>query len=172
MKNIIIRQETEKDRKAVYNLIKDTFKHAEQTDGDEHNLVERLRKSDAFIPELSLVASADNKIVGHILFTKIKVGKTTQLALAPLTVSQQFQKQGIGSLLVKTGHNIAKNMEFEYSILLGNPKYYSRLGYKPAIEFNIISPFDVPPEYFMAINLQGKNSLLNAKVEYPKEFLI
>lgn len=63
-------------------------------------------------------------------------------------------------------------MEFEYSILLGNPKYYSRLGYKPAIEFNIISPFDVPPEYFMAINLQGENSLLNAKVEYPKEFLI
>ena len=109
-------------------LKQDTFKHAEHTDGDEHNLVERLRKSDAFIPELSLVASADNKIVGHILFTKIKVGKTTQLALAPLTVSQQFQKQGIGSLLVKTGHNIAKTMEFEYSILLGNPKIsYSQL---------------------------------------------
>ena len=61
-----------------------------------------------------------------------------------------------------------------YTLLQAKPPqtYYSRLGYKPAIEFNIISPFDVPPEYFMAINLQGKNSLLNAKVKYPKEFLI
>ncbi len=172
VKKIIIRQETEKDRAYVYNLIKDTFKQAEHSDGNEHNLVEKLRTSEAFIPELSLVAVLDKKIVGHILFTKLKVGETTQLALAPLTVATPFQKQGIGSLLIKTGHKIAKEMGFEYSILLGSPKYYSRFGYKPSTEFNIISPFDVPQEYFMAVNLQEKNSLLNAKVEYPKEFLI
>lgn len=172
VQNIIIRQETEKDRMKVYNLIKDTFKQAEHSDGNEHNLVERLRKSEAFIPELSLVAVADKKIIGHILFTKLKVGKTTQLALAPLTVTPLFQNQGIGSLLVKTGHKIAKEMGFEYSILLGSPKYYSRFGYKPSNEFNIICPFEVAQEYFMAINLQGKNSPLNAKVEYPKEFSI
>lgn len=170
MKNITIRQELEKDRLNVYNLIKETFSQAVHSDGNEHNLVERLRKSEAFIPELSLVAVVDNKIVGHILFTKLKVGKTTQLALAPLTVAPQFQKQGIGSLLVNAGHNIAKDMGFEYSILLGYPEYYSRFGYEPSIVFNIKCPFDVPQEYFMALNLQGKKSLLNAEVEYPKEF--
>lgn len=171
-KTITIRQETKKDRISVYNLIKETFKNIEYSDKDEHNLVERLRKSKSFIPELSLVAEFNKKIVGYILFTKVKVGKTTQLALAPLAVLAQFQKQGIGTSLIKTGHKIAKKMGFEYSILLGNPEYYSRFGYKPASEFNILCPFDTLKEYFMAINLtNGKNSILNAKVEYPKEFL-
>lgn len=172
MRNIIIRQEIEKDKTDVYNLIKHTFKQAEHSDGNEHNLVESLRKSKEFIPELSLVSVLDKKIVGHILFTKIRAGNTTQLALAPLTVALQFQKQGIGSLLVKTGHKIAKEMGFEYSIILGCPEYYSRFGYKPSTEFNIMCPFDVPKEYFMAVNLQGKATLINAKVEYPKEFSI
>lgn len=172
MNDIRIRQETEKDQSKVYNLIKEAFLYAEHRDGDEHNLVERLRKSNAFIPELSLVAEINNVVVGYILFTKIRVGTTTQLALAPLAVSPQYQRKGIGGVLIKTGHQIAKEMGFEYSILLGNPNYYSRFGYKSSIEFNIISPFDVPKEYFMAINLQDKIIPINAKVEYPKEFLI
>ncbi len=172
MENIIIRQETKKDIVDVYNLIKEVFKNAEHSDGDEHNLVNRLRKSNAFIPELSLVAELDKKIVGHILFTKVMVGDSIQLALAPISVDTALQKQGIGSLLIHTGHTIAKNMGFEYVILLGYPRYYSRFGYRPSRDFNIICPFDVPEEYFMAVNLQGKNSLLNAKVEYPQEFLI
>lgn len=167
MKNIIIRQETEKDIADVYNLIKDAFKNAEHSDGDEHNLVRRLRKSNAFVPELSLVAELYGKIVGHILFTKVMVGNSRQLALAPIA----FQKQGIGSLLINSGHTIAKKFGFEYSIVLGYPKYYSRFDYKPSTEFGIICPFDIPEEYFMAKNLQGKETFLNAKVEYPKEFL-
>lgn len=172
MEHLIIRKEEIKDQKAVFELIKNTFMFAEHTDGDEHNLVERLRKSEAFIPELSLVAETNNEIAGHILFTKVKVGETTQLALAPLTVSIDCQRRGIGGLLIKEGHKIAKNMGFEYSILLGYPSYYSRFGYKPGITFGIKCPFDVPAEYFMAINLQGKLTKLNAVVEYPKEFFI
>lgn len=61
VKKIRIRQETEKDRAYVYNLIKKTFKQAEHSDGNEHNLVEKLRTSEAFIPELSLVAVLDKK---------------------------------------------------------------------------------------------------------------
>lgn len=172
MKNVIIRQETDSDRIKVYNLIKETFKRAQHTDGDEHNLVERLRKSSAFIPELSLVAVLDGQIVGHILFTRIRVGETTQLALAPLTVANKFQKQGIGGILIEEGHKIAKKMGYEFSILLGYPNYYSRFGYEPAENFAIKSPFEVSSEYFMAINLNKKKTKLNATVEYPKEFYI
>ena len=172
MKNLIIRQELFEDGEYVCNLIKKVFNQALHSDGDEHNLVERLRQGKAFIPELSLVSILDNKIVGHIMFTKLKVDNTTQLALAPLTVETCLQKQGIGTSLIDAGHNIARKMGYEYSILLGDPAYYSRFGYKPSIEFNIICPFDVPKEYFMAIKLQGKTTFFNAKVEYPKEFLI
>lgn len=169
---IIIRQETNNDYPEVFNLIKNTFKLAEHTDGDEHNLVERLRKGDAFIPELSLVAEYNNEIIGHILFTKVKVGNTIQLALAPLTVSTNYQRQGIGTKLIKEGHRIAQNLGYEYSIVLGDPNYYSRFGYLPARNFGIKSPFTIPEEFFMAINLKGNSTNLNATVKYPKEFLL
>ena len=54
--------------------------------------------------------------------------------------------------------------------MLGHPSYYPRFGYVHAKTFGIQSPFDVPDECFMAINLQDKSTNLNAIVEYPKEF--
>jgi len=73
-----IRQETIKDHKEVFNLIESAFKDAEFADNTEQFLVERLRKSDAFIPDLSMVAEIDGKIVGHILLTKLKVKNETK----------------------------------------------------------------------------------------------
>ncbi len=71
-KTITIRQETKKDRISVYNLIKETFKNIEYSNKDEHNLVERLRKSKSFIPELSLVAEFNKKIVGLYCLPRLK----------------------------------------------------------------------------------------------------
>lgn len=167
---IKIRQENSADENKVFELIKNTFAHAEHTDGDEHNLVNRLRESEGFIPELSLVAEFENEIIGHILFTRVKVGETMQLALAPLTVAEKYQRQGIGGMLIKVGHRIASSLGYEYSVVLGHPSYYPRFGYVHAKTFGIQSPFDVPDECFMAINLQDKSTNLNAIVEYPKEF--
>ena len=70
---IAIRQEESKDFKAVFYLIEEAFKTEKLSDHKEQFLVERLRKSDAFIPELSLIAEIDNKIVGYILLTKLKI---------------------------------------------------------------------------------------------------
>ena len=70
-----IRQENAKDHREVYGLIKEAFASAEHANGNEQDLVDALRKGEAFIPELSLVAVSDEKIVGHILFTKAKVGR-------------------------------------------------------------------------------------------------
>ena len=81
-----IRQENQSDYETVYKIIKEAFATAEQSDGNEQDLVVALRNSRAFIPELSLVAVEDKNVIGHILFTKAKVGKNTVLALAPLSV--------------------------------------------------------------------------------------
>ena len=70
---IAIRRENVNDYKEVYNVIKTAFATAEHSDGNEQDLVENLRKNNNnFIPELSLVAIDNDKIVGYILFTKIK----------------------------------------------------------------------------------------------------
>ena len=74
-----IRQETPADYPVVYTLIKDAFASAEHCDGNEQDLAAALRQSTSFVPELSLVAEADGRIVGHILFTKIRIGTSTQL---------------------------------------------------------------------------------------------
>lgn len=165
-----IRQENKNDYEEVYNVIKKAFEVAEHSDGNEHNLVIALRKSNNFIPELSLVAINDNKIVGYILFTKIKIGKYEELALAPLGVLPEYQRQGIGSELIKEGHKIAKKLGYHYSIVLGNEKYYTKFGYVPAIKYEIKSPFDVPSQNFMAIKLNDTDTEVIGIVKYAKEF--
>lgn len=165
-----IRKETEKDYEEVYNLIKISFKKAEHSDGNEQDLVKALRKSNSFVPELSLVAVKDNKIIGYILFTKIKIGEYEELALAPLCVLPEYQKQGIGKKLIEEGHKIAKKLGYHFSVVLGSENYYPKMGYVPAIQFEIKSPFDVPNENFMAIKLNDFDKEIIGTVEYAKEF--
>jgi predicted N-acetyltransferase YhbS len=170
-----IRQETEKDHSEVFSVIESAFKEAEFTDNTEQFLVERLRKSDGFIPELSMIAEIDGKIVGHILLTKLKIkNKSTEfdsLALAPVSVLPEFQGKGIGGKLIMEAHKKAKELGHKSIVLLGHENYYPRFGYKQADKYGIELPFDVPKENCMVIELieNGLNGI-NGMVEYPKEF--
>lgn len=165
-----IRQEQPTDYDAVYQVVKEAFVDAEHTDGDEQNLIVRLRKSKSFIPELSLVAVEDEKIVGHILFTRAAVNGIAVLALAPLSVLPEYQNRGIGQSLIKRGHIIAQKMGYKYSVVLGHEKYYPKSGYVPASQYGIKAPFEVEDESFMAICLNGTVDKLNGVMEYDEAF--
>lgn len=165
-----IRQENKKDYDEVYNVVKTAFLSAEHSDGNEQDLVVNLRKSNNFIPELSLIAMQDSKIVGYILFTKIKIGEFEELALAPLGVLPQYQRKGIGKKLIETGHKIAKELGYHYSIVLGSEKYYPKFNYVPAIKYGIEAPIKVPNENFMAIKLKDTDIEIKGIVKYAKEF--
>lgn len=167
---MIIRKETSTDYDTVYSLIKEAFETAEHSDGSEPDLVAALRKSQAFVPGLSLVAEEDEMIVGHILFTEGKVGGDTVLVLAPLSVLPEFQKQGVGSTLIKEGHKVAERLGYAYSLVLGSETYYPRLGYLPAERFGIEVPDAIPPANFMAIKLQDDAKPIGGSVIYAKEF--
>ena len=167
---MIIRQENKNDEKQVYEVVKIAFESAEHSDGSEQDLVESLRKSTAFISELSLVAEINGEIIGHIMFTEIRIHNQIAIALAPLSVLPNFQKQGVGTSLITEGHRIAKQLGFSYSVVLGSENYYPRLGYTEAIKFGIKAPFDVPSCNFMAINLHNNNDKLEGVVEYATEF--
>ena len=167
---IEIRKEQKSDYEEVYNLVKTAFEKAKESDGNEQDLVVDLRNSDNFVPELSLVAKKDDKIVGYILFTKIQIGKYEELALAPLAVLPEYQRQGIGSKLIKEGHKIAKEMGYHYVVVLGSDKYYPKFGYEKASKYGIKPPFDVPDENFMAIKLNDLRKEIIGTVKYAKEF--
>lgn len=74
----------------------------------EHLLVERLRGSEAFVPRLSLVAECDGIVVGYALMSEVRIESDgnyeISLALAPVAVLPEFQRQGIGSALIREAH--------------------------------------------------------------------
>lgn len=109
----------------------------------------------------------NGQIYGYILFIKVKVENTVQLGLALLAVLPEGQGKGIGGALISFGYDVARKLGYEYSILLGHTVYYPRFGYEQAVKFSIKPSVEIPEEYFMAINLQGKKGI----VEYTKEFM-
>ena len=167
---MLIRQENEKDFSAVYIVVQNAFASAAHSDGNEQDLVVALRSSKAFVPELSLVVEQDGRIIGHILFTKAKVGSDTVLVLAPLSVLPAYQKQGVGSALIREGHRIAKAAGYGYSLVLGSEHYYPRFGYIPAEEWGIEVPEGIPAVNFMAIRLREDAKPIRGSVTYPEEF--
>ncbi|MFZ5974172.1 MAG: GNAT family N-acetyltransferase [Bacillota bacterium] len=173
--HIITRQETEKDHEAVRELVRLAFLNVPFGDHDEHFLVDRLRRSETFIPELSIVAEIAGEIVGYILFTKLIIEngdeRTETLSLAPLAVLPEYQCRGIGSALVTEGLTLAKAMAYQSVIVVGHPHYYPRFGFMPAGEWGICAPFDVPGEAFMACELcEGALRGVKGTVLFPKEF--
>lgn len=165
-----IRTEQPADQQAVYDVVKRAFETAAHRDGNEQALVNALRDSDAFIPELSLVAEQGGKIVGHILFTKVQIGTQQALALAPLSVLPEYQRQGIGSALISEGHKRAALLGYSYSVVLGSETYYPRMGYVTARTWGILPPFDVPDENFMAYRLREDAPEVSGIVRYAAAF--
>lgn len=168
---IKIRKETTADHEQVFRIHELAFER-----DNEAKLVVLLRKSPAFIPELSLVAEFNNEITGHILFTKNKIinetGETFEsLTLAPVAVLPESQNTGIGAKLITVGLEEAAKLGFKSVIVLGHESYYPKFGFAPAENFNIRAPFDVPTQNFMAIQLV-KDALreVTGTVVYPDEF--
>ncbi len=170
MNNTIIRKETVHDYEHIRNLVQSAFSSAEHSDGDEHNLIDRLRLTHEYIPELSLVASTDGKIVGHLMMSICRIDIHELLALAPVAVMPEYQNKGIGSLLIQEAHGIAKNLGYGLSIVLGSPGFYSRFGYITASRFNIFPPFEVPEEYFMVAFLDKGMTIPSGIVKYSSAF--
>lgn len=175
MNGILIRKEREEDRKAVEELIREAFAKEEGSDHKEHQLVHALRDLDIFVPELSLVAVKDGRIIGHILMTPVRIvnDKTSypSLALAPVSVAPTMQKEGVGGSLILAAHTKARLMGHKSAILLGHEAYYRRFGYKRASSFGVQLPFNSPDENAMAIELvEGGLRGIHGKVEYPEPF--
>lgn len=156
--NYKIRCETEKDYSEIYNLIKTAFETAKVKDGDEQDFANKLRDSENYIQELALVAEAEGRLIGHIMFTKTYViqpdnSKFEGLLLAPLAVSLEYRNTGIGSALIKEGFRLAKKLGYKAVFLCGDPAYYYRFGFRSTASFGIKYVYDVPEKYIMAYEL-------------------
>ena len=134
---------------------------------NEADLVDRLRKAGM---TLSFVAVEAERVVGHIFFSPLSIegecpSPPLVLGLAPLAVLPDSQKQGIGSLLVRHSLKQVGNLGFSAIVVLGNPAYYSRFGFKSAKEKNLACEYDVPDEAFMIVELQDIGSYVKKYYE-------
>lgn len=132
---------------------------------DEADLVEQLRADgDAAI---ELVAEDKGRIVGHILFSPVEA-PFRALALAPVAVVAERHGQGIGSALIAAGHSIALEQGWDAVFVLGEPEYYRRFGYDPALAAGFASPYAGP--CFMALALEGDLPERKGEVRHAPAF--
>ncbi|CAF0887615.1 unnamed protein product [Rotaria sp. Silwood1] len=170
-----IRREQDSDKDDVFRIHQNSFQR-----DDEAQLVEKLRKNSQFNSNLSFVALVDKKIVGHLLFTPIKINYSlssksiSSLALAPISILSEYQRQGIGSKLIGYGLSELKLQGFSSIIVLGHEHYYPRFGFVPARKYNIRAPFPLDnDDCFMALELKPETFSLNdgeGVVQYLPEF--
>ena len=123
-------------------------------------------------PVVSLVAEQDGGIVGHIVFSPVMLVGEPELnimGLAPMAVVPTYQRQGIGSALVRAGLEKCARLGFGAVVVLGHPTYYPRSGFVPSTRWNIRCEYEAPPEAFMAIEV--KQDIWTASpgtIRYPR----
>jgi putative acetyltransferase len=166
---IQIRKETKEDFESIDEVNRQAFEQE-----FEGQMIRKIREGQNFIPELSLVASDETVIVGHILLSKIKIQGEREyetLALAPIAVKPQYQQKGIGKKLVRAGLKKAKEIGFGSVIVLGHSDYFPQFGFQRASQWKIKCSFNVPDEAFMAIQLiPGDLEDKSGTVIYHEEF--
>ncbi len=137
-----IRQEKASDYNEVYELVKTSFATASHSDGTEADYLNGVRKEDAFIPELSLVALLDSgKIIGQIVLYQTKITmmeqELTELVLSPICVHPDYFRRGIARALIEQALAIAKAKGYTAVFLCGEPEIYRKLGFCPSYEYGI-----------------------------------
>jgi len=157
---MIVRHEKATDRTSVHALVKAAFGRS-----DEADLVDRLREDGSVV--LSLVALDDDGIVGHILLSRMDA-PFTALALAPLAVRPDNQRSGIGTQLVHAALDRVRAAGCQAVFVFGDPKYYARFGFDPALARGFSSPYAGP--YLMVLALTGKLPVSAGAIAYARPF--
>jgi predicted N-acetyltransferase YhbS len=164
--NMVIRQKKETEFPVIYDLVKVAFQTAKVSNGDEQNFVDRLRASSNYIPELALVAADQGELIGHIMLTKTFVntenGQYPVLLLGPVSVVLERRNQGVGTRLIEEACRLARAQGHQAVILVGDPAYYHRFGFRSAVDFGIANTNGIPDEKVMACELTPE-ALRNVK---------
>jgi len=161
---IEIREELPEDVAAIRDVNKRAFGQDQ-----EANIVDALRSNGAAL--LSLIATVNKKLVGHIMFSPITVGDVTGAALAPMAVLPEHQRSGIGSKLVETAIQKLKESGYPFIIVLGHANYYPRFGFVPASSLGIACEWEVPDDVFMVLVLDhAKMQGVSGLAKYRHEF--
>jgi putative acetyltransferase len=162
----MVREETASDLDAISIVHKAAFRRDQEGD-----LVRRLRTDGLIVS--SIVAHDECSIIGNAVFSKIVIrlaeGEIDAVALAPVAVRPEHQRQGYGSKMIETGLRLCSVRGHRSVFVLGDPAYYGRFGFSVTSAARLQSPYKGP--HWMALELvHGALWNVNGLVEYPAAF--
>ena len=162
---IEIREERPDDIAAIREVNRRAFGQDQ-----EGNIVDALRTNGA--ARLSLVATVNGQVAGHIMYSLLTVAENVDgVALGPMAVVPEYQRQGIGTKLIGAGNRKIKDAGYPFIIVVGHAEYYPRFGFRPASEYGIKCEWDVPDEVFMLLVLnEAKMQGASGLAKYRHEF--
>ncbi len=162
---MIIRLEEEKDYNEVENLVRNSFWNIYRPGAYEHYIVHNLRNHKSFIKELAYIIEKDNKIIGHINYSKGKITHKNRnnnaIILGPISIDKKFQNKGYGTKLIEYTLNIIKNKNIPFVFVIGDKNYYQRFGFETASKYKIYlegTKENDESEFFM-IKIFNKNKI-------------
>lgn len=167
-----IRAEQAADFDAIRRVVEAAFGSEAEAD-----LVDAIRDSEHYIPELSLVAELDGAIVGHVMVSRVGLVDGTRRhvahSMAPVAVAPDHQGRGVGGAMIRRGIELADAMGLPMILLEGSPTYYRRFGFEHSVPHGI--HFDLPDwapaEAAQVVLLGAYDPSVRGRVDYPPAFL-
>ena len=168
---MVIRRETPHDVPAVADVTTAAFgQGAGAAEPVETALLARLRTDAGWLPALSLVATADGAVIGHVVCTRGYVDARPALALGPISVRPDRQRRGVGEALMHAVLGAADATDEALVALLGDPAFYRRFGFVAAAELGVAAPDPAWGRHFQARALSAFPAGLTGTFRYAAPF--
>lgn len=160
----IVRPEQPGDQPEIAAILLATF-----DDAAEAELVERLRGSEAWVPELSIVVQQEDQLVAYALLSRVTAGDSDALALGPVGVLPIHQRGRLGTALVRMALDRARNLGFGCAVAIGPPPFLAACGFRPAKPRGLTTAMNVPEAAFQVAEL-APGGVTPGPVLWPDEW--
>jgi len=172
IRSLVVRREQPTDHEAVAEVHADAYARRDHTGPPgEVALVDALRRSNAYVFGLSLVAEVDGEMVGHVLASRATVdGRYPALALAPLGVRRDHQATGVGTALVNGVLGAADALGHTMVGVLGSPEWFGRFGFQPSRTYGIEAPESWWGDSFQVRRLTTASDQMTGRFAYAAPF--
>lgn len=165
LKDLIIRAEQPADYKQTELMVMRSFWNKYGAGCSEHFLTRIIRDSKDYIPEISRVAELNGQIVGAVYYTKAWIAdgdlKHEIVTFGPLAVEPTLEGNDISGALLRETISLAKKAGIAGIVIMGEPYYYPKFGFKRGAEFGITDAWGNTPDALMVLPLN--NDFLSVK---------
>lgn len=178
IKNLVIRNEEEKDYRTVEELVRESFWNVYRPGCCEHYVLNRYRSDPDFIPELDFVMELNGKIIGQVIYVRSQIEcengqKIPVMTFGPICIAPEYKRRGVGKKLLDYSIKQAARLGAGALFITGNIDFYGKSGFVPAKTKGVIYADDPAADYFLVKEL--KNGFLNGisgRYKDPKGYFV